>query len=146
MNKIPVIIDTREQRQWNFCAETFSTERATLRTGDYTIKGYEDRLCIERKNLGDFVSTVISDWINFRKKLYRMAGFDISAVVVEANIADVLAHRYESDSLPQSVIGKAHAIFLDHGIPVLWWGPPSECITMVERFLLLANKRLGGGL
>lgn len=140
---IPVLIDTREQRPWEFDCEMFATERTSLRTGDYSIAGLEDRFCIERKSLGDFVGTVIQDWLRFRKELYRLAGFDHAAIVVEANIEDVFNHKYESDAQPASVIGKVNSIFLDHGIPVYFWGPRPVCTAMVERFLILAAKKLG---
>ena len=143
--QIPVLIDTREQRPWEFDCETFTTERAALRTGDYTIAGLEDRVVIERKSLGDFVQTVIQDWIRFRKELYRLAGFDYAAIVVEADIADVFNHAYESDAQPASVIGRVNAIYFDHGIPVFFWGPRPVCTAMVERFLVMASKKLGGG-
>lgn len=142
---IPVLIDTREQRPWEFDCESFTTERASLRTGDYTIAGLEDQLCIERKSLGDFVNTVIQDWLRFRKELYRLAGFDHAAIVVEANIEDVFNHAYESDAQPASVIGRVNGIFLDHSVPVFFWGPRPVCTAMVERFLILASKKLTGG-
>lgn len=141
---VPVVVDTREQRPWDLSAAFFEVEVATLRTGDYTVRGLEDRLALERKSLGDFVQTVTRDWLRFRKELYRLAGFDVAAVVVEADVADVLAHRYESDADPAAVLGRANGILLDHGVPVLWWGPRAACVPMAERFLLLAAKKLGG--
>lgn len=141
---ITVLTDTREQRPWSLDPTRFVTERATLQTGDYTVKGLEDRLCIERKGLGDFVGTVISDWIRFRKELYRLASFDFALIVVEADLGDVYAHRYESDANPESVVGRANAIFLDHGIQVAWWGSRSHCVSMTENFLAMAVKKLGG--
>lgn len=142
--KLPILIDTREQRPWEFDAGLFSAERATLRTGDYTVAGLEDRLCIERKALGDFVGTVIQDWIRFRKELYRMAAFDVAAVIVEADWQDVFERRYESEADPLSVVGRADSIFLDHGVPVLFWGTRAVCTARAERFLLQAAKKLGG--
>lgn len=144
MNKIPVLIDTREQRPWEFDTELFEPHRATLAAGDYSVCGLEGQLAIERKSLGDFVSTVIAGWLRFRKELYRLASYDVAAIVVEADLADVFNHSYESDAQPASVIGKANAIFLDHSIPVLWWGPRPTCIAMAERFIYLAHKKLGG--
>lgn len=141
---IPVLVDNREQRAWEFDPDYFTTQRATLRTGDYTIAGFEDRLCLERKSLGDFVSTVIQDWARFRKELYRLAAFDVAAIVVEADLADVFNHKYESEAQPASVLGRVNGIFLDHGIPVLFWGVRGCCTAMVERFLILANKKLNG--
>jgi ERCC4-type nuclease len=142
---IPVLIDTRERTPWAFDTDLFVTERATLRTGDYSIRGLEDRIALERKNLGDLVGSVIQDWTRFRKELYRLAAFDVAAIVVEADLADVMNHRYESEAQPASVIGRVNGIFLDHGVPVYFWGPRQCCQTMVERFLQLAFKKLGGG-
>ncbi len=142
---IPVVVDTREQRSWSLCPDTFAVERGTLKTGDYAFGGdLRDRLCIERKNLGDAVGTFIGDWLRFRKELYRLAAFDIAAIVVEADIADVLAHRYESEANPMSVLGRAHACFLDHNVPVFFWGAKTGCVTMVESFLRQAWVKLGG--
>lgn len=143
---IPIIEDTREQLAWRFDPDVFSVESGTMKTGDYTIKGYEDRICVERKSLGDFVGSVIQNWLHHRKRWYRMASFDIAAVVVEANIEDVWAHRYESEANPASVLGKAHAIFLDHNLPVLWWGSKSSCVPMAEAFFRQAWAKLRGGL
>lgn len=140
---ITVIADTREQRIWEFDPTRFKTERGTLHTGDYTVHGLQGSLRIERKSLGDFVGTIIQDWIRFRKELYRLAYFQVSLIVVEADIGDVLAKRYESDASPESVIGRANGIFLDHGIQVAWWGGRTNCVTMVENFLTLAVKKLG---
>ncbi|HEY1189942.1 MAG TPA: ERCC4 domain-containing protein [Gemmata sp.] len=144
--KLRVLQDSREQRGWgpDLDSEQFGVEVATLSTGDYTIDGLHDRLAIERKSLGDFVSTVTREWLRFRKELYRLAGFDVAAVVVEANVEDVMEHRYESDAHPSSVMGRAHGIFLDHGVPVFFWGPRPVCVAQVERFLLLADKKLRG--
>jgi len=140
---LPVVVDTRERTPWDLNPAFFEVEVATLRTGDYTISGLEDCLTLERKNLGDFVQTVTADWLRFRKQLYRMAAFDVAAIVVEADLADVFAHKYESDADPASVVGRANGIYLDHSIPVFWWGPRATCTPMVERFLLLAAKKLG---
>lgn len=139
---ITVIADTREQRPWSLDPSRFVLERAPLQTGDYTVKGLEARLRIERKSLGDAVGTFISDWLRFRKELYRLAFFDVACIVVEADLSDVYAHRYESDAAPDSVIGRANAIYLDHGVPVFWWGNRAGCVGMVESFLALAVKKL----
>lgn len=142
--KIPVIIDTREQRPWEFNSSEFVTDRGTLRTGDVSVKGLEDVIACERKSLGDFVSTVIHDWRRFRAELIRMSGFDHAVVVVEANLLDVLERRYEGDAAPAAVLGRANAIMIDHNIPVCWWGPRDGCVTMVERWLLQTVKKCGG--
>ena len=117
-------------------------EKTSLFTGDYTIKGLESILTIERKSLGDWVKTCIHDWIRFRKQLYRMAGMDLAAIVVEANVGDVWERKYETEALPQSIIGKAHACLIDHGVPVIWGGDRKYCIPLVERIFIQAAEKM----
>lgn len=140
---LPILIDTREQRPFMFPAERFTTVRGTLRTGDYSIVGLEDRVCLERKSIGDLVQTLIHDALRFRKELVRMSGFDVAAIVVECNVDDIKAKRYESEANPESVLGKVHAIHFDHGIPVFFWGPRTTCEQMVWQYLTLAAKKVG---
>lgn len=141
---IPVAIDTREQRPWVLDPTRFAVTRKTLPTGDVSLIGLEDRFVLERKSIGDAVGTLISDWLRFRRELYRLAAFDYAAIVIEADVDDVLAKRYESEANPMSVIGKAHACYLDHGIPCFFWGQKSGCVTMVESLLTQAWKKLKG--
>lgn len=138
-----ILVDSREQRPWGFPADKFTTETATLPAGDYTLAGAFGRLAIERKSLGDFVGTVIQNWLRFRKELIRLSGYDIAAIVVEADVADVMAKKYESDADPNAVLGRANGIFLDHGIPVLWWGKRPGCEHMAARFFQQAAAKLG---
>lgn len=143
-NRITIIQDSREQKPWRFDPTRFNVEVAKLDAGDYSIKGLErNGFVIERKSLGDAVQTFIGDWIRFRKELYRLAAFDFAAVVVEADLADVFAHRYESEANPESVIGRANAIYLDHGVPVWWWGSRlGGCVHMAENLFAMAAKKL----
>jgi ERCC4-type nuclease len=146
MPKIPVLVDTREQvgHAWSFDADEFTEERVTLVTGDYTVKGLQDVICVERKTLGDAVQSLIGEWSRFRRTLYRMAAFDHPLLVIECDISEIFDHKYESDTLPASVLGKINAIMLDHGIPVCFWGRRATAIAMVERFLIQAVKKCGG--
>lgn len=138
---IGITIDTREQKPWSFPEDRFMVTRGTLSTGDYCLTGV-DGFCVERKSLGDFVGTVIGDWIRFRKELIRMAAMDYAVIVVECSVDDVIEHRYESEAKPQSVLGRAHGIFADHGVPVLWWGQRQVCEPIVWQFFELMHKKL----
>jgi len=60
-----VAFDTREQLPFSFQQIHMDRKRAfvmtqkrTLQTGDYSIVGYEDRLCVERKSLEDLYHTL----------------------------------------------------------------------------------------
>lgn len=139
---IHVVIDTREQRPWFFDPKTVTVTRETLREGDYTVAGLEGRLVLERKSLGDAVQTVIQGWLRFKKELVRLSGYEIAAIVVEADLEDVANHRYESEATPASVIGKFNSVWIEHGIPVLFWGNHELAGYMAHRFLLQAWRKL----
>ncbi len=138
-----IVIDTREQQPWAF-DPVIQVEHAALAAGDYSILTLEDVVAVERKSLGDYVNTVVHDWLRFRKELNRLGGYELACVVVEADLSDVLDHRYESEASPESVLGRTNAIFLDHGVPVFWWGKREHAIRAATNFLRLAYRKLGG--
>lgn len=140
---LPIIIDTREQRPWSFDAAKFTVSRAKLATGDYTISGIDDRIVLERKSLDDAVQSFIHNWIRFKKELIRLSAYDAAAIVIEANLEDIATHQYQSGVTPASIIGKANAIFLDHGIPVFFWGNHDLAGRMAARLLTKAWERWG---
>lgn len=140
---IPILIDDRERLPWTFPGERFTESAARLRTGDYSLAGLQDVVVIERKSLGDAVNTVMHDWIRFRKELYRLAGCECAIIAIEASPVDVIAHRYDSDANPNSVLGRINGITLDHGLPVMWWSSRQVAIELAARFLALAWKKYG---
>jgi DNA excision repair protein ERCC-4 len=142
--KIPIIIDTREQTPWSFVDDQFTSTTGTLVTGDYSVAGLTDVIAIERKSIGDAVSSFIHDWNRERRKFLRLAGFDHPLLVIECSIQDILQHKYESDAKPESVLGKINAIMIDHGIPAIFAGDRETAETFVERFLIQCVRKCGG--
>jgi DNA excision repair protein ERCC-4 len=140
--KLEIVIDTREQKNWTFEPRQVTVTRACLPAGDYSVVGLETRLALERKSLGDYVQTVIHDWLRFRKELVRLSGYDVAVIVVEANLEQVFRHDYESEASPASVLGRTNAILIEHGIPVLWWSDRKTAAEMAHRFLLMAWRKL----
>jgi hypothetical protein len=74
-----VAVDTREQAPWPFGNLVIGgkqwivkREVKTLSTGDYSIVGCEDRICIERKSPEDFTSTISTGNARFRAEHERM--------------------------------------------------------------------------
>lgn len=143
-DKLEILIDTREKTPWGFAETHFVTTRKGLPAGDYSLPGLESRVALERKNLGDFVNTVIRDWLRFRKELVRLSGFDVAAIVVEANLSQIVEHQYESEAEPASVLGRMDAIFLEHGIPVFLWGDRVLAGQNAGQFLRLAWRKYHG--
>lgn len=81
-----------------------SAERAKLRTGDYTIKGYEHHFTVERKSLNDLVNTLIHDRERFmREVIDRMSMFAFRGMVVEASEYEIMSPYNFSAANPRSV-------------------------------------------
>lgn len=80
-----IIADTREQRVFSFAKYEAEVERAALPTADYSLPGFEDRVGIERKELGDLVACLMgANRQRFEKELRRLSAYELKAVVVEA--------------------------------------------------------------
>ena len=77
MNDFIIIIDTREQDEYKF--KSILTVRDKLNTGDYSLRGFENDITIERKSLGDFISSISHGRDRFKSELARMKDYDTRA-------------------------------------------------------------------
>lgn len=77
-----VAIDTREKRPWRFPR----SQTATLATGDYSIIGMEDAVCIERKSKADAFASLGRESGRFSREWARMAAMRYAAVVIESDM------------------------------------------------------------
>lgn len=103
MNDFQIIIDTREQTPYHFQ----NAIQGTLKTGDYSIVGFENLIAIERKTLGDAYSTFTFGHERFKKELERSKELLVFEIVVEASPFDFV-HPFESRhnfTHPNSLIG-----------------------------------------
>lgn len=66
------------------------TERQHLKTGDYTVAGYEKNISIERKSLSDLFKTISGRREQFRAECMRLSYMEFGVVVVEANLQDIV--------------------------------------------------------
>ena len=85
-----IIVDSREKRPlWDLC-----TVQA-LKTGDYSLVGFEDKIAIERKSCGDLFKSLGSDSKRFRKELTRAKELDYFALVIEGTPYNILLKDFE---------------------------------------------------
>lgn len=95
-----VVVDTREQLPWTFAGVSADADRgggnlvvpvvvAGLPAGDYSIRGFETRIAVERKSLCDLYGTVGQGRDRFVRELERLAEYDFAAVVVEAEWSEI---------------------------------------------------------
>ena len=132
---IPIVADSREQRPYLFDSSTTSVCRAALPAGDYSLAGFESRIAIERKSLDDFVNTVIHGRERFRAELDKLAAYDYAAIVIEANVEDLLAGRFTSKANPAALFGIVCSIIADRRIPVLFLSDRQTAQHAVQQIL-----------
>lgn len=88
-----VIQDTRERQPWDFTwhPDCESQEIDTVKTGDYTLVGYEDKICIERKrSVGEIAINLGSKSGPFIKEFERMKGFRRAVIICEFTVDNIL--------------------------------------------------------
>lgn len=94
LSMFEIVIDTREQHPWMFENITVKrnkqdkmlvvgTVRGKLKTGDYSIKGYENQLAVERKSPEDLINTVAHSRDRFIRELERLNEMEWGCVLVE---------------------------------------------------------------
>jgi len=85
MDDYIIIVDSREQKPYF----TKNVEVAGLKTGDYSIKGYEDRIAIERKSIADLFGTLGKGNKRFKKELERSRSLEYFAIIIDGTFRQV---------------------------------------------------------
>lgn len=134
-----ILIDTREQRPLVLP----NSKRATLSTGDYSVEGVEHLVAVERKELGDLYGCFGQHRERFERELARLAEFPYPAIVVEANLVDVLDGTKYSKVHPASAIGSLIAWGTKYRIPVWLCGDRRMAAGTVRKILYNAVKYIG---
>ena len=87
-----VVCDSREQAPFAFQniegVDVVRTVTRGLPTGDYSIAGFEDRIAIERKSVGDFYMSIGAERERFEREMIRLQQMEFSAVVIEGIVED----------------------------------------------------------
>lgn len=100
-----VAIDTREKKPWELLdPKIIEHEVRKLDTGDYTVIGLEDKLCIDRKASVSEIATNITQK-RFVKELERIKEFPHAFIIIEATAQELLDYPHSSD-LPPKVKNK----------------------------------------
>jgi ERCC4-type nuclease len=132
------ICDTREQNPLDLAP--LQVERGTLATGDYSIRGLEHVIAIERKSLDDLLSCCGCERERFEREVQRLLAYPVRALVVESTWGAVEIGQWRSRLSPAqveaSLLGWAAA-----GLPVLMAGDHERAGRMVARLLFIAARR-----
>jgi len=125
----PVIVlrDDREKQPWRIQSPDFRMQKKRLKTGDYTIDGYEEYVAVEKKaNLKEFITNLGGhDRKRFVATLERLAEYEVKCIVIEDALDKRLYNLFKTMPTklsPTSVYFWLNKIIIYYGIPVLFIG------------------------
>jgi len=153
-----VIVDTREQSPFHFKEMTavketskgritrpfvVPTKRGTLKSGDYSVEGYETKVSVERKSHQDLVGTLGDGRVRFENELARLNEMEFAAVVCEAPWTAVMRGLPDRKLSPQSIYGSVVS-FQQRFTRVHWWMCISRRDAETTTFRILKRFVEGG--
>jgi ERCC4-type nuclease len=102
-----IIKDTREQEGYTFEPSSSRYHKCNgmvtrkLDTGDYSLEGLEDKVCIERKaSVVEFANNIGHDSVRFGKEIERIKEFPHRFIILEFSLSDLMNFP-EGSSIPE---------------------------------------------
>lgn len=135
---VTALIDTREQTP--LILDPLKTEQGSLPTGDYSVKGLEHVVCVERKSLQDLIGVIGAGRERFDREMQRILAYPCRLIVVEGTFSQIALKQYRGEIAPNAVTGSILG-WMARGIPVLFAGSHEEAGKMTARFLFIAARR-----
>jgi len=144
-NDYIIVVDTREQKPlWN---EGKNVIRKTLKTGDYSIEGYEDKILIERKSLIDLYGTLGKGHTRFKKELERALELDYFAIVVDGSYSSCYNKdfdgAYHSKMKGYVVTSILFTIHVKYKIPIFFTNGRTETKRVIKEIFNAYVKTKG---
>jgi hypothetical protein len=148
--------DSREQTGWTFEPhdKCLGSEYGKVDTGDYTIKGLEDYICIERKACASELSMNLGvDKVRFFKELERMRPIKHKYIICEFSLDDLLrfpegagipAYKLKNVKMTGKIILKLLLeAQLEYDLKVMFCDSPSGAFTMTASIFKRIYEKYG---
>jgi len=130
-----IVIDTREQRPLEF-SKCIHTITAALPVGDYSLRGLENQVVIERKSLGDLLGSITHGRDRFVRELRQFRSFRFAGLLVEADWDDIENRHYPQKVHPNAVYGSLVAFCVKYGVMPILGGDHVTSARICERLLM----------
>jgi hypothetical protein len=148
--KVAILRDTREKKPWDFSGDKYfnGQKDVALKSGDYSLDGYEDQIVVERKkDANELIANFTTDKRRIYDEIHRLKEFKFAAIVIEQTLEDILdsksyfvSRKFKHRNAPVAiVINNLLTIMIQHGIPVIFAGKKAKNIT---RGILLRAREL----
>ena len=142
-----VVCDTREQLPFfkNKTPKGLTIVRDTLKNGDYSVRGFEGSIAIERKKMSDLMSYIGSERDRTVEKLLRLNKYEFKALVVEEDWDNLFLPKLYSQVHPESVRGFLKSINVRFGVHFFCHPNREECEWWIlDRLLYFFEKKREG--
>lgn len=121
-----LLVDTREQRPlFARVPKGLTIQSATLHDGDYSIRGFEDKICFERKS-ADIFPYCTSEQRKTRAKMERFRGMEFVGLIIEARESDLLQFQERTQCHPESIRGALCSFEIRYGVHI-YYGSRENC-------------------
>jgi ERCC4-type nuclease len=136
-----VIVDTREQIPFfKKSPKGLTIVRDTLKNGDYSLRGFEGKIAIERKRISDLMGYIGSEHKRTVEKLQRLRNYEFKALVIESEYDELFQPQYHSFVSPESVRGALAAWEVRYDLHIFTHPNTEECSWWVLDRLLFFYK------
>lgn len=135
---VTAIIDTREQLPLDLAP--LLVEAGTLATGDYSLKGLEHFVAIERKSAEDMLACIGRERERFDREVQRLLAYPVRAIVVEADWPFFEQGEWRGNITPNAAIGSLLG-WIAAGVPIVMAIDHTRAGRFVSRLLYTAARR-----
>lgn len=135
---IVVKIDKREQNPAD--VSPLPWEWATLPTGDYTCKGLESVVAIERKSLDDLIGCVGRERERFEREIQRLLAYPVRAIVAETTWAALEMAQWRGKVTSKQAIGSCLG-WIAAGVPIVMAGTHERAGEHIAQLIYIAARR-----
>lgn len=133
-NWLKIVIDTREQKPLPIPGAL----RKALKTGDYSIEGFEGEITIERKTPAELYAMCGTERRRFERELERMREFMFRAIVIEGTPKSIQTAVHRSRITYETVMRSLVGWELEYDVHVIYAGSRQMAarivVTMLRRY------------
>jgi ERCC4-type nuclease len=135
-----VVVDTREQKSPLFTRypKGLTVSSATLTTGDYSLKGLESCIAVERKQLSDLISYCTWEYEKkTRAKMEKMKELEFAGLIIEARESEIYSpYEYAPGVSVESVRQALVAFQVKYGVHVYIGNKENCCRVLLDNLIM----------
>ena len=143
MDNFPtILVDTREQQPYLFKSYPCWIEKTGLKTGDYTIKGFESEVAVERKSKKDLYTSFSAGRRRVENEFQRLSEMKFTALVIEAPWEDIETPPERSRMNPDAIRNTIFSWSQKYNVTPILASDRREAERLTFEFLSWAEKDL----